>query len=315
MAVFLVSGFLGAGKTTLIKHLLSSKMEGMGKIALIVNEVGKIGIDGTLLSGKNLDMIELTSGCICCTMKGDFSKAVQEIHARINPDFLVVEATGVAQPADIFDALFDPPLNAYVRLRNMVTVVNADTFMAREVFGPFYENQIRCADVLILNKVDLVSTESTHEIKVSLRQMNPRAPIFSTQYCAVEPSLLFRKDFDVPKEQKQDHHGHVHLDDWGFQTFSFEDSRPLDRVKLIQFLKSLPPTLFRLKGWVLFPDGSALLDFAGGRYRIALIDEPRTTTLTFVGRNCDETEILKDLKHCLMRQPTQSSEIPSHMEG
>ena len=101
MEVFLVSGFLGSGKTTLIRHLLTSRIKDLGKIALIVNEVGEIGVDGTLLSGQNVDMVEITSGCICCTMKNDFSKAVQEIRERIKPDFLIVEATGVAQPGDI----------------------------------------------------------------------------------------------------------------------------------------------------------------------------------------------------------------------
>ncbi|MGD9032522.1 MAG: GTP-binding protein, partial [Desulfobacteraceae bacterium] len=146
MDVFIVSGFLGAGKTTLIKHLLTSNIQEVGKVALIVNEVGNIGIDGTLLSGKNVDMMEITSGCICCTLKTDFSRAIQEIHDRVSPDFLVVEATGVAQPGDILDTLYEPPANKYSRIRHLVTVVDADFFKAKDMFGPFYDNQIRCAD-------------------------------------------------------------------------------------------------------------------------------------------------------------------------
>ena len=137
MNVFLVSGFLGSGKTTLIKHFLNSRMEDIGKTALIVNEVGDIGIDGTLLSGRNVDMIEISSGCICCTLKTDFSDAVQEIHDKVKPDLLIVETTGIAQPGDILDTLCEPPLDGYSRLRSLITVIDADLFKAREVFGSF----------------------------------------------------------------------------------------------------------------------------------------------------------------------------------
>jgi G3E family GTPase len=133
MDVFIVSGFLGAGKTTLIKHLLAWNIQGIGKIALIVNEVGNMGIDGTLLSGQNVDMMEMTSGCICCTLKSDFSRAIQEIHDRVKPDFLVVEATGVAQPGDILDTLYEPPASKYSRIRHLVTVVDADFFKAKDM--------------------------------------------------------------------------------------------------------------------------------------------------------------------------------------
>jgi len=303
MDVFIVSGFLGSGKTTLIKHLLTSPVEGIGKIALIVNEVGEVGIDGTLLSGQNVDMVEITSGCICCTLKTDFSKAVQEIHDRITPDFLVVEATGVAQPGDILNSLLDPPMNEYSRLRGLVTVVNADIFKAREVFGLFYDNQIRCADSLVLNKTDLVTPESVQEIQVVLRELNPGAVIFPTRYCAVEPSQLLRAESDDLKAHHHAPHDHDHPEEGGFQTFSFKDGHPMDREKLDEFLKSLPPTLFRLKGWVRFPEASAYLDYASGRYRIVPMDEQRSTALAFVGRNCDEIQILNTLKNCMIQEP------------
>lgn len=311
MEVFLVSGFLGAGKTTLVKHLLTSRIQGIGKVALIVNEVGDIGIDGTLLSGQNVDMMELTSGCICCTLKGDFSRAIQEIHDRANPDFLLVEATGVAQPGDILDALYEPPASTYSRLRHLVTVVDADFFKAKEVLGPFYDSQIRCADTILLNKVDLVSSEALQDIQAFLQEMNPRATIFTTQYCAIDPSLLLGIDFGDVKEtyhrvHDDDHQDHEQLGEGGFQAFSFEANRPFEREKLNEFLQSLPPNLFRLKGWARFPDSHALIDFSAGRFSIAPWDEPRKTALTFVGYNCNETEILSALKRCLVKEPNRS---------
>jgi len=302
MDVLLVSGFLGSGKTTLIKHLLTSKIEEVGKVALIVNEVGDVGIDGTLLSGHDVDMVEITSGCICCTIKTDFHKAIQEIHDRVDPDFLVVEATGVAQPGDIVDTLFEPPQNEYSRLRSLVTVVNADIYKAKEMFGTFYDNQIVCADTLILNKVDLVEPAYLQEIEASLREINPRAQILPAEYCAVEPSSLLQVEPDDRKEHLHGRHEHGHFDEMGFQTFSFEEGGSMNKEKLEGFLKSMPPTIFRLKGWVRFPDASALLDFSGGRYRLTPLDSPRTTALAFVGRNCNETQILDALKECLIKE-------------
>jgi G3E family GTPase len=307
MDVFIVSGFLGAGKTTLIKHLLTTNIQGIGKIALIVNEVGNLGIDGTLLSGQNVDMMEITSGCICCTLKSDFSKALQEIHDRVSPDILVVEATGVAQPGDVLDVLYEPPANTYSRLRHLVTVVDAEFFKAKDMFGPFYDNQIRCADTILLNKIDLVPSESVSDIQLSLQEMNPKAEIFATQHCAVDPRSLLTVDSEHRKEADHEHHvsahhDHDHPDEGGFQAFSFEAKRPFDRGKLEAFLQSLPPNLFRLKGWARFPDSYALINFTAGRYSIAPWDEPRKTALAMVGYNCNETEILDGLKGCLTEE-------------
>ncbi len=302
MEVLLVSGFLGAGKTTLIKHLLTSRMDSVGKVAIIVNEVGDIGIDGTLLSGRNVDMLELTSGCICCTMKTDFIKAVQEIHEKVAPDYLMVEATGVAQPADVLDTFFYPPLSEFTSLGSQVTVVDAGFFKVRELLGSFYDAQIRFANIVILNKIDQVEPESLREIEKLLFEMNPATEVFPAQNCAVDPSLLF-KGYSGEREVNHDggrsHDNHRQL---GFHTFSFMGGRPLERKKLIRFLDSLPIELFRLKGWVRFPDDSAFLDFTGGRYRFEPVDAPRTTSLAFVGRNCNEAEILDALGDCLIQE-------------
>ena len=302
MEVLLVSGFLGAGKTTLIKHLLTSRIDDVGKIAIIVNEVGDIGIDGTLLSGRNVDMLELTSGCICCTMKTDFIKAVQEIHEKVAPAYIVVEATGVAQPADVLDTFFYLPLSEFTSLGSQVTVVDAGFFKVRELLGSFYDDQIRFANIVILNKIDLVEPESLREIKKLLFDLNPGARVFPVQNCAVDPTLLFHEYSGDRKMDLRDSDGHDNHQQWGFHTFSFSDKRPLERIKLIRFLESLPLDLFRLKGWVRFPYNSAFLDFTGGRYRFEPVDNQHTTALVFVGRNCDEDKILSALGDCLIEE-------------
>lgn len=301
MELMLISGFLGSGKTTLVQQILTRGLEGRGKVALLVNEVGRIGVDGALLSGHNVDMVELTSGCICCSMKTDFIRAVQEIRDRVSPDLLIVEATGVAQPGDILENLIDPPLKDTCRVRCLVTVVNAELFKARAVFGPFYESQIRFADILIVNKVDLVDTDSLVEIQAQLRELNEHAAVLPAEYCSVDPDLLFPGTPFHSGEQPHSHPHHAHAEEMGFHSFSFEDGGAMDRERLEAFLKALPANVFRLKGWVRLADATALLDFSAGRYRIAPYAERRNTALAFVARHCDETAILAALKGCLIR--------------
>ncbi len=300
MEVLLVTGFLGAGKTTLIRHLLKSKFNATGKVAVIVNEVGEIGIDGSVIErqdGQDVDVMELTSGCICCTIKTDFFKAVQEIHKTLNPSHLVVEATGIAQPGDMFDVLCQAPVSEFSRLKRVITVVDAGFFEAREVLGTFYDNQIKCADTLILNKTDQVETQRLEQIKSVLAELNPASDIIAAQHCVVDLSVLLGLASGRQDRPQLDHHSH-HNELGGFYSFAFEDRRLMDKEKLDRFLESLPPNLFRLKGWVRFQDGSRLLNFTGGNYRYEPDDDLHDTALVFIGRNCDEKAIVEALNKC-----------------
>lgn len=300
MDVMLITGFLGAGKTTLIRHLLSSEFKAEVKVAIIVNEVGEIGIDGEVINrqeGRNVEVMELTSGCICCTLKTDFFKAVQEIHNTINPSHLIVEATGIAQPGDMFDILCRAPVSEYSRLKNVITVVDAGFFEAREVLGTFYDNQIKCADIIILNKTDQVDTTRLEQIKTVLSDLNAPSHILPAQHCAVDTNMLLGLSVRQQERKAGDHLFHQH-EQGGFHSFTFEDRLMIDKQKLDRFLESLPPNLFRCKGWVRLPDGSRLLNFTGGSYRYEPDDGEHDTTLVFVGRNCDEDEILEALNKC-----------------
>ena len=300
MDVMLITGFLGAGKTTLIRHLLGSGFNAEARVAVIVNEVGEIGIDGSVIdrqAGQDVDVMELTSGCICCTIKTDFFKAVQEIHKTINPSHLMVEATGIAQPGDMFDILCQEPVSDFSRLKSVVTVVDAGFFEAREVLGTFYDNQIKCADILILNKTDQVDSERLKQIKEMLADLNPKSHIICAQHCVVDTNLLL----DVASGQQDRTPGDIlfhHHEQGGFASFVFEDGRLMDKDKLDRFLESLPPNLFRCKGWVRLADGSKLLNYIGGSYRYEPGDGQHDTTLVFVGRNCDEKAIIEALKKC-----------------
>ena len=300
MDVFLITGFLGAGKTTLIRHLLSSGFNTEARVAVIVNEVGEIGIDGAVIDrqeGQDVDVMELTSGCICCTIKTDFFKAVQEIRRTINPSHLIVEATGIAQPGDMFDILCQEPVSGFSRLKSVITVVDAGFFEAREVLGIFYDNQIKCADILILNKTDQVDDNRREQIKTVLSELNAESHILFAQHCAVESNTLLGLSDRQQDRFPGDPFSHQH-EQGGFSSFTFEDRRLMDKPKLDRFLESLPPNLFRCKGWVRLSDGPKLLNYTGGSYRYEPGDGEHQTTLVFVGRNCDEKAIIEALNKC-----------------
>jgi G3E family GTPase len=302
MEVLLVAGFLGAGKTTLIRHLLTSPHKKGEKTAVLVNEVGKIGLDGALLAGLNVDVVELTSGCICCSIKTDFFKAVQEIYQRYAPSFLIVEPTGVAQPGEILDVLSQPPLNEFCRVRNIVTIVDASFFKAKEMLGSFYDRQILGADVILLNKIDLVGREKAQAIRARLADMNPRAKILLTENCSIEPALLFEGSSSSMVETEQAGPKEEELEQEGFQTFAFEDPGVLDEQKFTRVLESLPAGVFRCKGWARFPDSSMIVNYSGGNYRLEPTRDSHPTALVLVGRKCPQDEILEALKKCVMRE-------------
>ncbi len=302
MEILLVTGFLGAGKTTLIRHLLASPPAGLGKMAILVNEVGKIGLDGALLSGLDVDVVELTSGCICCSIKTDFFRAVQEIHQSYTPSYLIVEPTGVAQPGEILDVFSQPPLKDFCRVRSILTIVDAGFFKAKEMLGSFYDRQILGADVILLNKVDLVDEEVARGIESRLEEMNPRAKIFLTRNCAVEPAQLFEGLSSAGEKTGQAGFRDEDLEPEGFQTFTFEDHGIMDRMKLIRFLESLPASLFRCKGWARFADSSVIVNYSGQNYRLEPTEDSHPTALVLVGRKCPQNEILEALKKCVIRE-------------
>jgi G3E family GTPase len=169
--------------------------------------------------------MELTGGCICCTIKTDFFKAVQEIHRTIKPSHLIVEATVIAQPGDMFDVLCQAPVSEFSRLKSVITVVDAGFFEAREVLGTFYDNQIKCADIIIRNKTDQVDSDQLEQIKTVLSDLITQSHIHSARHCVVDTELLLGLSVRQKARKAGDHFFHRH-EQGKFHSFAFEDRRP-----------------------------------------------------------------------------------------
>jgi G3E family GTPase len=221
--VTVLTGYLGAGKTTLLNRILS---EPHGKkFAVIVNEFGEIGIDNDLVVGADEEIFEMNNGCICCTVRGDLIRIIEGLLKRKGKfDAIIVETTGLADPAPVAQTFFvDADVKAAARLDAVITVADAKWLSERLKDAPEAKNQVAFADVILLNKTDLVSEEELEEVDARIRGINPYAKLHHTQRCAIElDAVLDRNAFDLDRildiepefltvADDHDHaHGHEH---------------------------------------------------------------------------------------------------------
>ena len=191
--ITLITGPLGSGKTTLLRHILATQP---GKIAIVMNEFGEIAIDTKVIEGKNVRIAELGGGCVCCSLLGEFEAAVNEIIEKIAPERIVVETTGLAEPeALVFNIQEALP---QCRLDGVVSVIDADMLIRFPELGHTTRLQIEGADILLLNKIDLIEPGQIEPLETKLREINPTAAIVRTERCRIDPELLF----GIGREQK-----------------------------------------------------------------------------------------------------------------
>jgi G3E family GTPase len=286
--VTLITGPLGSGKTTLLRHILDVVPQ---KIAILMNEFGEIAIDSQIIEGKNIRIADLGGGCVCCSLQGEFEAAVAEVIDTVQPERIIVETTGVAEPdAVIFDLQENLP---QVRLDGVVTVADADAMVRYPSLGQTGRSQIEAADLILLNKVDLISGAELSEVRARLAQLNAQAPILDTQRCRVDPDLLFglavERDVSPPPHRHQP----------AVESFSYMSEVRLDRHCFEAFAERLPPEVIRAKGFVRFADGVHLFNYVAGRWDLEAFAE-RPTALVFIGAHVmrRRPELLEALRRC-----------------
>ncbi|PMB07146.1 cobalamin biosynthesis protein CobW [Fischerella thermalis CCMEE 5273] len=290
LPVTIITGFLGSGKTTLLNHILSNQ-QGL-KTAVLVNEFGEIGIDNELIiSTDDNNMVELSNGCICCTINNDLVDAVYKVLERQeNIDYLVVETTGLADPLPVALTFLGTELRDLTRLDSIITVVDAANYSLDLFNSQAAYSQIAYGDVILLNKTDLVSETELETLEAKIREVKEGARIIRTKKAQVPLPLilsvgLFETDkyFDAAEAHDHDHHDHHHhdhdhdhsecghnyhdhdhhhhhhhsnhLENDGFTSISFESDKPFAIRKFQYFLDNqLPDTIFRAKGIMWFDE-------------------------------------------------------------
>jgi G3E family GTPase len=286
--VTLITGPLGSGKTTLLRHLLGVVPQ---KIAILMNEFGEIAIDSQIVEGKNIRIAELEGGCVCCSLLGEFEAAVTEVIDTVHPDLIIVETTGVAEPdAVMFDIRENLP---QVRLDGVVTVADADAMVRYPRLGQTGRAQIEAADIIVLNKVDLVPAEQVAEVTARLRQLNEDAAILPTQRCQVDQDVLF----GISRVHEVGPPQHRHR--LGMESFSYVSAAPLERRCFEAFVEGLSPAVVRAKGFVRFPEGTYLFNYVAGRWDLEAFSE-KPTMLVFIGDHVTrhQADLIDALKHC-----------------
>ncbi len=319
--VTILTGYLGAGKTTLLNRILS---EPHGRrFAVIVNEFGEIGIDGDLVVGADEEIFETNNGCICCTVRGDLIRIIQGLLKRRNAfDGILVETTGLADPGPVVQTFYmDDEIALRTRLDSVVTVVDARHLLDGFAHNREAQEQAAFADLILVNKTDLVDSGRLAEVELRVRALNPFATIRRTERCGIElAEVLDRRAFDLDRilaedpEFLDDHHGHHHdhhhhHHDDDIQSLSLTVDRPVDVERFDAWLRGVAQEkgqdLLRYKGIVAVGGGDRKIVVQGVHM---LIDrgEPEPwrdgekpwSRLVFIGRKLDGAALRDGFASC-----------------
>ncbi len=309
----LITGFLGSGKTTLL-HRVLAEQPADEQLAVLVNEFGQLGIDGRLLQGLGSQVRELASGCICCELKIDFIAALNQLLDQFAPGRILVEATGLAQADDLLAAAEAAAAGGRLTVASVICVVDAEMFTDREMFGSSYFSQIKAADLLLLNKTDLLAPGEIEPLLAALAQLNPEARLMPVVRCAVDRDTILAPRRRARREGKPlagftgglttlgDLAGgpdHRPGGDDGFVAFGFQHPGRLDRDRLQGFLDSLPWGVFRVKGPVRLDDGPWLLNYTYRRAELTPLEHDGPNRLALVAWRVNPAAVLAGLEACL----------------
>ena len=285
----LITGPLGSGKTTLLRHILASLDR---KIAILMNEFGEIAIDSKIIQGRDIQIAELGGGCVCCSLQGEFEAAVREILQVVTPDVIVVETTGLAEPEalifDIEESLTD------VRLDGVIAVVDADSLVRFPQIGHTSRMQIEDADLILLNKIDLVTTGQAAAVEQKLEAINDTAAIVHTIRAEVDPQLLF----GIFRDRAANPAPHVHQPE--FESFAFLPEVAYSRDCLSAWAERLQDWgVYRSKGFVQADGQWWLFNYVAGRWEFEPFDADQPA-LVFIGKAvaANREKILEALAEC-----------------
>ena len=310
--VTVLTGYLGAGKTTLLNRILS---ENHGrKYAVIINEFGELGVDNDLVVDTDEEVFEMNNGCICCTVRGDLIRIVGGLMKRRGKfDGIIIETTGLANPAPVAQTFFvDEGVRARTRLDAIVTVVDAKNLPARLADSEEAAAQIAFADVIVLNKTDLVSEADLADVEEKIRTINRFARIHRTQRSAVDIAAVMDQgafDLDRILEVQPDFltdNEHEHNDD--IASMSFELAKPIDPEKFNAWIGALlqekGQDLLRTKGILAYANENRRFAFqavhmiADGDFIGDWPEGERKSRLVFIGRNLNRPQLRRGFEGC-----------------
>ncbi len=328
LPLLVLTGFLGSGKTSTLGHWLTHTALPLKRTAVIINDFGAVNVDATLLARRQLELRSITGGCVCCQSFEDLVAQVAALADNPEIDLVWIETSGLADPEEVLDHLSTPELHDRTVIRRMIMVIDGSDFPCSWRGRAVQEEQIRYADLILLNKTDRIDEKARLQIESTLQEINPAAQIVITRHGEVEPGLLSggtatNQASHVPHvhtEACQHEHGHHdhdhehdhkhhHAHDHAASTLFLPLTGPVERVAFERFLAALPKSVFRAKGFVhLVESPGQLHTFQQVRDQQELLLLPLENGaeiapgLVFIGPNLDEPGI-RELASSLLLSP------------
>ncbi|WP_282033450.1 CobW family GTP-binding protein [Metabacillus indicus] len=295
--VYILSGFLGAGKTTLLKNILKQEQENGRKIAVVMNELGKISIDSDAVS-DDIPLKELLNGCVCCTMQGQLEAQMQGMLSQYELDAIYIETTGAAHPIEVLDACLSPVFADKLAIGAIVTLVDGPRYHDRTGLSiqlqKLLQEQIHHADVVLLNKIDALSDSEQASLVMDIQNIAPASKVLLTQFASVRLSDFQQVSRMKRREHEQAHvEHHLHL-----KTYVHTFTNPIDFDSFENFLRTMPDTIYRVKGYVAFTRSAETYLFQYSYGMPLYMKEPvkMKKTLVFIGENLDHDWLKQELE-------------------
>ncbi|MEH7376696.1 CobW family GTP-binding protein [Neobacillus drentensis] len=296
--VYILSGFLGSGKTTLLKRLLEDEQRLGRKTAVMMNELGKVSIDSDAVEGEDVSLKELLGGCICCSIQDKLEAQLQGLLLDEKPEVIYIETTGAAHPVEVLDAILSPLFADKLLIKGILTTVDGKRWMERKSLSPQLQQlileQVRHADFIIINKMDELKESEQAKIIFEIQSINSNARCLLTNYSQVSIEQLRKLSVSFEKEKKESQRVTINL-----TTFVYQFKTAISHAEFENFLKHLPDTIYRIKGYVKFDhsDLPFLFQFSYGMPIYLKEDMNMRLNLVFIGEGINWNGIETQLKN------------------
>lgn len=294
ISITIINGFLGSGKTTFLNNYIHQLLKKDKKITIIMNEFGSFDVDSLLIE-EDITVKSLINGCVCCDLNNDLVLQLQSLIKEGVSQHILIESTGIAHPLEVFAACQDPTIVNDVGIPKIIGLVDALRFNNRMKYtaetNELMEEQIKYSDVIILNKMDLVTQVELENIKKQLASINNKATIYVTTYSKLDDVVVKNKSTDINR--------HVHVHHHNVQSMKYTFSAPIDRQLFYQFIMRLPDEVFRLKGFVKFKDQLDAIyefQFSMGLPTYGITDREVPLTIVIIGEMLDTTRLKNQLE-------------------
>ncbi|PAD68470.1 cobalamin biosynthesis protein [Bacillus sp. 7586-K] len=295
--IYILAGFLGSGKSTLLKNLLIEEKEKNRKVAVLMNELGELSVDSRII-GTDVSIKELLNGCICCTLKDEVEIQLLMLYQQEQPDVIYIEATGVAHPIEILDACMSPVIAPYVHVKSIINVVDSKRWLNRNQLNnqlqKLIEEQVKYGDIILLNKSDCISAVERAYIQEEITKINTRAQQFFTTFADVPLSKLKISREDMGNSDNETVHVHHHLH---IQSMTYQFHKMLSKERFETWLNSLPPTIYRVKGFVRFKE-NPLIHVVQYSYGVPYLFGQKNNfpeNLVLIGSGLDKKQLMMEL--------------------